>query len=65
MVVDRLDNVVEGEIFCFVLDSSFVGVDGYARMFNLFDGKDRFLPSEAMTDLIRSSFSRSLNDILL
>jgi hypothetical protein len=52
MVVDRLDNVVEGEIFCFVLDSSFVGVDGYARMFNLFDGKDRFLPSEAINDIL-------------
>jgi hypothetical protein len=52
MVVDRLDSVVEGEIFCFVLDSSFVGVDGYARMFNLFDGKDRFLPSEAINDIL-------------
>jgi hypothetical protein len=57
MDVDRLDNVVEGEIACLVLDGSFVGVDGCIGMLNLVDGKDRSLPCEAMTDLIRSSFS--------
>jgi hypothetical protein len=57
MTVDRLDSAVEGEIACLVLDRSFAGVDGCIGILNLVDGKDRSLPCEAMTDLIRSSFS--------
>lgn len=58
MFVDSLDIVVEGEIACFVAHNSLARVDGYTRMFNLGDGKDKSLPCEAMIDLMRSPFSR-------
>jgi hypothetical protein len=34
-------------------------------MFHLGDGNDRFLPYDAMNDFMKSSFSKSSNDIWL